>query len=686
MKQSIGRRLLQLAGRYLEVKDLNSHNAFAVDTEADSTYCWGLPAHRLRPGWYMLEVEHNANQTVGCALTLQVQSGDSKSDDYLLLSSKSLCKRIVHVPEQVSGIQVRVKASNPQLYKVSLVGLSAQFALARMQQRLTYHVTNETPDQEITALYSRYQVHFQKHCLRVHYKPHSSVIAESAHSTPLARTLFLLAVDEDKDCFHSSLTQAINRAVSLGVRIEWLYVQNGEAAGKAADLFDRIRQQDCSHRAFVMPVERHLRYRVDVIDTLLREAGDASVLVYADHDHIDQSNSYHDPVLKPEWNPELLLNTNYIEHPFALRCDWLLQHQLIESANSQIMQLALVKSALTLQHKQVVRVPQVLATVQTQDGFKPCPADWHHAVQQLIAESEPEAIVTQGLLESSARITWPLPKQTPTVDIIIPTKDNVDVLRTCIESVLGKTSYSNYQISVIDNDSREAETFAYYDSPAVNHRVNIFHHSGEFNFSAINNAAIKQTEAEVIVLLNNDTEVINEGWLDEMIRQAIRPGTGCVGAKLHYSNGMIQHGGVITGITGIAGHAHRYEDGDSDGYCGRLKLSQNFSAVTAACLAVRRTVFEELGGLDEQELGVAWNDVDFCLRVESAGYRNIWTPYAQLYHHEGFSRGADDTRQKVLRARGEFAVMQHRWNLNSRVDPAYHPALTREHEDFSLAA
>ncbi|MFK7854351.1 MAG: glycosyltransferase [Granulosicoccus sp.] len=686
MKQSIGRRLLQLAGRYLEVKDLNPGNALAVDAETNRTYCWGLPTHRLRPGWYMLEVEHNANQTVGCALTLQVRYSDNKSDEYLLLSSKRLCKRIVFLPEHVSGLQLRVEASNPNLYKVSLVGLSARFAQARMQQRLTYHATKDTSDLEKTGLYPRYQAHFQKHCSRVEYIPRSPLITESVQGAPLERTLFLLAGDEDKDGFHSSLTLTIDRAVKLGVRIEWLSAHKGEVASGACELFERISQQVCSQRAFVMPIERHLRYRVDAIDTLLREASDTSVLVYADHDHVDKSDNYHHPVLKPEWNPELLLNTNYIEHPFILRCDWLLQHQVGEGSTIQATQLALVKAAFTLQHQQVVRIPQVLATVQTDDGFKPCSADWKQVVQQVINESEPEAIVGQGLLQSSARITWPLPKQAPTVDIIIPTKDKVGVLRTCIESVLGKTGYPNYQINVIDNDSSEADTFSYYDSLAMNHRVKIFHHSGGFNFSAINNAAIKQTEAEIVVLLNNDTEVINEGWLDELIRQAIRPGIGCVGAKLYYSNGMIQHGGVITGITGIAGHAHRYQDGDADGYCGRLKFSQNFSAVTAACLAVRRAVFEQLGGLDEQELGVAWNDVDFCLRVESAGYRNIWTPYAELYHHEGFSRGADDTKQKVLRARSEFAVMQQRWNLSSRVDPAYHPALTREHEDFSLAA
>ena len=211
-------------------------------------------------------------------------------------------------------------------------------------------------------------------------------------------------------------------------------------------------------------------------------------------------------------------------------------------------------------------------------------------------------------------------------------------------------------------------------------------HPGVFNYSAINNAAVKKTHGDIILLLNNDTEVINEDWLDEMVRQAIRPGTGCVGAKLYYSNGMIQHGGVITGITGVAGHAHRFQSGDSDGYCGRLKLSQNFSAVTAACLAVRRETYKQVGGLDELELGVAWNDVDFCLRVKRAGFNNLWTPYAELFHHEGLSRGADDTKDKVARARSEYAVMQRRWHLDQCVDPAYHPDLTRDHEDFSLAA
>jgi GT2 family glycosyltransferase len=271
------------------------------------------------------------------------------------------------------------------------------------------------------------------------------------------------------------------------------------------------------------------------------------------------------------------------------------------------------------------------------------------------------------------------------VDIIVPTRDQPAVLRTCIESVLEKSDYPNFRLHIVDNESVEQATIDYFSSIVSNARVSVTQHAGSFNYSAINNAVVQQVQGEVIVLLNNDTEVINSGWLTELVRQALRSEVGCVGAKLYYTNGVIQHGGVITGITGIAGHAHRFLAGDADGYCGRLKQSQNFSAVTAACLAVRRETWLQVGGLDEADLGVAWNDVDFCLRVKKAGYRNVWTPYAELYHHEGLSRGADNTRNKVQRAHSEFDVMQSRWQLDGMVDSAYHPALTRDQENFTLA-
>jgi len=684
VRRIVSRWLLQSVGRYLDVRDLNSTNSTAADCgTVVAASEWHLASERLLSGWYMLEIEHDAARSVGCELTLRIDG----CDEHLLLNSKKICKRIVNVPEKAPAMLLLMKAADPQLNRVSLVALSSRFAHRRMRQRLTYHTDCQLSALHSSkALYQRYREHFHQHSQCTDYLPRRAEIAAPGACARLVGRLFICAGDNDKASFHPSLHLAVKRAVELGACIEWIDAQGLQKVLSHSALPGHARGDQQYSESFLMPVRPGIQYRIDAMEQLLRAATSNTQLIYADHDHIDQSGQFHHPVLKPEWNPELLLNMNYIEHPFMLRHEWVVGQQSDGRTDNISLQPALVKAAFKMSADEVVRLPQVLATVQT---FPPADHNterWCDTVDQVLALLESDATVEPGLLPQSAKIVWPLPAENPSVDIIIPSRDRSCVLRTCVESILARTSYPDYRIHVIDNDSREPATFDYYESISKHHRVILNHHPGVFNYSAINNAAIKQSQADIILLLNNDTEVINEHWLDEMVRQAIRPDTGCVGAKLYYSNGMIQHGGVITGITGIAGHAHRFQPGYSDGYCGRLKLSQNFSAVTAACLAVRRETFEQVGGLDELELGVAWNDVDFCLRVQAAGFKNIWTPYAELFHHEGLTRGADDTKLKLLRARREFAVMQRRWHLDQYVDPAYHPHLTRDNEDFSLAA
>ena len=205
-----------------------------------------------------------------------------------------------------------------------------------------------------------------------------------------------------------------------------------------------------------------------------------------------------------------------------------------------------------------------------------------------------------------------------------------------------------------------------------------------FNYSAINNFAVQQAKGEVIVLMNNDIEIISSNWLTEMVSHCLRDDIGCVGAKLYYPNNTIQHGGVVLGIGGVAGHSHKYFPKDHPGYFKRLKITQNFSAVTAACLAVRKSVFEQVGGLNEKDLTIAFNDVDFCLKVQQAGYRNVWTPYAEMIHHESISRGAEDTPEKVARFNQEVDYMKTTWGDHLNSDPCYNPWLSQVREDFSL--
>ena len=267
--------------------------------------------------------------------------------------------------------------------------------------------------------------------------------------------------------------------------------------------------------------------------------------------------------------------------------------------------------------------------------------------------------------------------------LVIPTRDQVAILKKCIESIFQKTSYPAYNIIIVNNGSTDSDTFAYFEHIRQLRRVKILDYDYLFNFAAINNFAVSKADGDIIGLLNNDIEVISPEWLYEMVSYVNQERVGCVGAKLLYSNGSIQHAGVICGFGNVAGHAHRYLKRDEPGYFGRLQSSQYFSAVTAACLLVRQKVWDEVGGMNEQ-LGVAYNDVDFCLRVKKAGYKNVYTPYAELYHHESLSRGFENTPEKRARYQQEVSYMWKTWQNELENDEYYNPNLSRVREDFSL--
>jgi GT2 family glycosyltransferase len=283
------------------------------------------------------------------------------------------------------------------------------------------------------------------------------------------------------------------------------------------------------------------------------------------------------------------------------------------------------------------------------------------------------------------RVRYALPAILPLVSLIVPTRNGLELLQRSVESILTKTLYKKYELLIVDNGSDDPDTIEYLQSLADISRVRVIRDDGPFNYSALNNAAVKLAHGEIIGLINNDVEVISPGWLCEMVSHALRPEIGAVGARLWYSDNTIQHAGVVLGIHGIAGHVHRFLPREHAGYYGRASLIQSFSAVTAACLIVRKSVFEAVGGLNETELQVACNDVDFCLRLVEAGYRNIWTPYAELYHHESSTRGADDTPEKRARSARENEYMKARWGDFLGRDPAYSPNLSLENEDFNLA-
>ncbi len=479
----------------------------------------------------------------------------------------------------------------------------------------------------------------------------------------------------------------------------------------------------------------------NVLDSASRSASVG--LIYSDNDIVDDFNRRKDPAFKPAWNKELLYNTNYIGSFFMLtRSTFEKAGYLRIDLGLSAFYLLLLQASRFLTANQVRRIPKILfhrnyneysaSTMGIPSYLWTAERDAialsifieeygnHSAYSERLrdyglsqpsstcspADATVDRVSGSSMFQNSVQViagdlpgthTFKAPAfyadncdstdlTIPSVDIVIPTKDKVGLLRTCISSILEKTEYSNYKIVVIDNGSVEPATIRYYDNNISDPRVRLIRSPGEFNYSLLNNSAVRQSDADVLVLLNNDTEVISPEWLSVMTQYAIQPDVGCVGAKLYYSNNRVQHGGVIVGLKGMAGHAHRFAGRYDDGYCGRLKLSQNMTAVTAACLAVRRSVYESVGGLDQINLKVAYNDVDFCLRVLEAGYQNIWTPRAELFHHESVSRGSDDTPEKRARFVKEFQFMSKRWNISCLDDAAYNPNLTKDLEDFSLAA
>lgn len=444
---------------------------------------------------------------------------------------------------------------------------------------------------------------------------------------------------------------------------------------------------------------------------LLGEKPQAGFL-YCDEDRLDAAGHRHSPNFKPGWNPDLLLSTPYLGHlGLWSREQWQGCRRSLGGENIATMQATDLIHQLALEliapaHKShqtlAWRVPQILlhvrdASLSPAMAAPGVPEIRHLArVSDYLARQGGAAVAEPGnvLIEANdvasetaenVRVRWQLPDSQPLVSLLVPTRDGVDILKPCVDAILAHTNYRHFELLILDNQSECPVTLEYMrDVVNRDERVRVLHWDQPFNYSAINNFGAREARGDIIGLVNNDIEPMNGEWLTEMVSQVCRSDIGCVGAKLYYPNGTIQHAGVILGLGSIAGHAHRFFHRNEDGFQGRLKSTQNLSAVTAACLLLRRSVFEEVNGLNEEKLAVAYNDVDLCLKVREAGYRNLWTPYAELYHHESISRGADDTPKKRARWLSECEYMRSTWAEQLDNDPAYNPNLTLVHEDFSL--
>jgi glycosyltransferase involved in cell wall biosynthesis len=418
-----------------------------------------------------------------------------------------------------------------------------------------------------------------------------------------------------------------------------------------------------------------------------------AALIYSDEDKIDNKGRRVDPYFKCDWNYSLFLGQNLINHLGIYKKD------LVEQAGgfrtgfegSQDYDLAL-RCIEKIQPSQIVHIPKVLyhwrqhkESAAEKSGNKPYAVlAGQQALIEHLQRTNTKADV-EILPTLYYHIKYHLPPALPLITIIIPTHNNQALLERCILSIQSKTVYSNYELLIVDNNSDDSQTLAYFEQ--INHQpgISVINDERPFNFSAINNRAVEQARGDYILLLNDDTEIIEEGWLTEMAGIAVQRGVGAVGAKLIYPNKTIQHAGVVLGIGGVGGHIHKRMNISNFGYFGRTILTQDLSAVTAACMLIKKSVFVEAGGFDEENLSVAFNDVDLCLKIREKGYRIVFTPFAQLFHHESVSRGDDYHPVRIARFNQENEFMKKKWGKLLRYDPAYNPNLSLEREDFNLA-
>jgi GT2 family glycosyltransferase len=405
-------------------------------------------------------------------------------------------------------------------------------------------------------------------------------------------------------------------------------------------------------------------------------------LVYSDADRIDAEGRRSDPQFKPAWSPDYLVGTDYIGHLTVFRRQTVQRiggwRAGLGSASDHDLKLRVTEQ---VKSRTIIHLAKILIHLPISD--KKSTSDDYGLLEDLSAQRQHHAVRTNASA-GTRRLHYLPPEPQPLASLIIPTRDRANFLQMCVHSILQRTLYRPYEILIIDNDSKEAATRRLFEHLRKEPAIRILHFEGKFNFSALNNLAAREAKGSLLAFVNNDIEVIDGGWLDEMIGLAARPDTGCVGAKLLYPDGRIQHAGVAIGIGGLAGHVQRFSARDAPGYMDQLRFIRNVSAVTAACLVVRKQVFAEVGGFDETELKVAYNDVDFCLKVRAAGYLNVWTPYAELIHHESASRGFDYSPTNIRRFVSEANVIRRRWGNKFYNDPYYSPHLTYDREDCSL--
>jgi GT2 family glycosyltransferase len=418
-------------------------------------------------------------------------------------------------------------------------------------------------------------------------------------------------------------------------------------------------------------------------------------LIYSDEDKITMEGKRYNPYFKPDWNPTLLTGQNFFSHLGAYRTD------LIRSVGgfregyegSQDYDL-LWRCVEKVKPDQIRHIPRILYYWRAVPGSVAVDMGEKNYALPAARRAMQDHLEREGILGhvercvedfNMHRVVYRVPEPSPRVTVFIPMRDKVSLTKVCVQTLKIITKYDNFETIVIDNDSREEASQVWLTDFAAQPQCRVIHIPGEFSFSRINNEAVRQSAGEILLFLNNDVEILHEGWMTEMVGQLIQRNVAAVGARLWYPNKTLQHGGVVLGVGGVANHSFLGTPrGEHKGF-GRNVLAQNYSAVTAACMAVKRDCFEQVGGFDEKNLPIQFNDLDLCLRLREAGFDIVWTPYAELIHHESKSRGYKISPEWEEVLAREAAYFSKRWAKWVENDPAYNPNLTVDRFDFSIA-
>ncbi len=415
--------------------------------------------------------------------------------------------------------------------------------------------------------------------------------------------------------------------------------------------------------------------------------------IYSDEDKLSEDGKRRfSPHFKPDFSPDTLRSYNYICHLSIFKKELLNNAGFFKEGYEGSQDYDLILRA-SEKAKNIIHIPKILyhwrisknSTALWMDNKTYAFDSAKKALKDHLNRIGLNGKADDGLSKGSYKITYNINKGL-LVSVIIPNKDHEEDLKRCIYSIMEKSTYKNFEIIVVENNSESESISKFYDSLTSKYcNIKIIKWNKPFNYSSVNNYAVEFAKGDILLFLNNDTEVINNGWMERMLEHVQRKDVGAAGAKLYYPNNTVQHGGVIIGILGVAGHSHKGFSRNSCGYINRLCVVQNLSAVTGACLMVRKEVFKEAGGFDENFI-LAYGDVDLCLKIRAKGYLIIWTPFSELYHYESITRGYEDTPEKRERINGEIKLFYNKWHdIFKKGDPYYNINLTKNKEDFSIA-